>query len=170
MLNLHEFSKHSAKPILSKWLLALLIMIRFEESGGPGPIREMLKLEIGIIIDPLILAGFFSLGCMKSFFEIFFMHHYLTASLSGKCRFKKTGQYFVRSCVIFLRHIYYLYTPHYFVLVHEAVQYFYHNGPRTLLQLRPLIVLIHQWSYISCLHAVAFATYILWNKQNIIFL
>ena len=112
----------------------------------------------------------FLLGCMKSFFEIFFMHHYLTASLSGKCRFKKTGQYFVRSCVIFLRHIYYLYTPHYFVLVHEAVQYFYHNGPRTLLQLRPLIVLIHQWSYISCLHAVAFATYILWNKQNIIFL
>ena len=100
---------------------------------------------------------FFSLGCMKSFFEIFFMHHYLTASLSGKCRFKKTGQYFVRSCVIFLRHIYYLYTPHYFVLVHEAVQYFYHNGPRTLLQLRPLIVLIHQQSYISCLHAVAFA-------------
>ena len=55
MLNLHEFSKHSAKPIFSKWLLALLIMIRFEESGGPGPIREMLKLEIGIIIDPVFM-------------------------------------------------------------------------------------------------------------------
>ena len=68
MLNLHEFSKHSAKPIFSKWLLALLIMIRFEESGGPGPIREMLKLEIGIIFDPLILAGFFFPWMYEKFF------------------------------------------------------------------------------------------------------
>ena len=43
-------------------------MIRFEESGGPGPIREMLKLEIGIIIDPLILAGFFFPWMYEKFF------------------------------------------------------------------------------------------------------